>query len=163
MSDMDVTLEETVVRLLLDRHATLAVSESCTGGMVAERITSVAGSSACFEGGVVAYSNEAKTALLGIDAGLIEEHGAVSRPVAEALAEGARFRFGSDFGVGITGIAGPGGGSIDKPVGTVFVALVFENGSLVNELHLDGDRRQIRELSCDAVMRMLIEQCSGVE
>lgn len=157
---MDATLEETVGRLLLDRHATLAASESCTGGMLAERITSIAGSSVYFRGGIVAYSNEAKIALLGIDAGLIEKNGAVSEAVARALAEGARSRFGSDFAVGITGIAGPGGGGVDKPVGTVFVGLAFGNESFAREFHFSGARREIRELSCDAAMRMLIEQCS---
>jgi len=123
------TLEAVVGRLLAERGRTLAVAESCTGGLVAERMTRVAGASRYFLGGVVAYANAAKEALLGVPAGLLEAHGAVSEPVACAMAEGARARFGADLAIATTGISGPEGGTADKPVGTVCVALAGAVGA----------------------------------
>ena len=122
-SDDGRTLEEVVVKLLTARKQTLAVAESCTGGFLAHRITNVAGASVVFLAGYVTYSNEAKAAMLGIDPQLISEHGAVSEKVAQAMAEGARRRANVTFGLATTGIAGPGGGTEAKPVGTVFFAL----------------------------------------
>jgi nicotinamide-nucleotide amidase len=119
----DDTMEAVIGRLLVERKATVAVAESCTGGLLASRITDVAGSSAYFMGGAVCYTGEAKTALAGVDPALIREHGEVSEPVAVALAQGARQRFGTTYGIGVTGIAGPGGGSEAKPVGTVHIAV----------------------------------------
>ena len=119
----DDTMESVIGRLLNERNATLSVAESCTGGLLASRITDVAGSSKYFMGGAVCYTGEAKTALAGVDAALIREHGEVSEPVAIALASGVRQRFGTTYGVGVTGIAGPGGGSEAKPVGTVHIAV----------------------------------------
>src|SRR5438270_2040076 len=116
-------LEEVVVRLLIERKQTLAIAESCTGGYLAHRITNVPGASAVFPGGWITYSNEAKSEMLGVAAALIENHGAVSKQVAQAMAEGARARAQSDFALATTGIAGPSGGSKEKPVGTVFIAL----------------------------------------
>jgi nicotinamide-nucleotide amidase len=118
----DETLEAVVGRLLAGRGETLATAESCTGGLLAERLTRVPGSSAYFLGGVVSYSDRLKTELLGVPAAMIREHGAVSEPVARAMAEGARERLGADWAVAITGVAGPGGGSEEKPVGTVYLA-----------------------------------------
>ena len=117
------TMESVVGGLLTARGVSLATAESCTGGLIAERLTDVPGSSAYFKGGVVAYSNEAKASLLGVPAALIEEHGAVSAPVAQAKAEGAREKFRSDFAVATTGISGPGGGTSEKPVGLVWIAI----------------------------------------
>ena len=111
-----------------ERAMTLAVAESCTGGLMAARLTDRAGSSAFFSGGIVAYSNEAKIALVGVEAALIERVGAVSTEVAEALADGAIERFNADLGIGITGIAGPGGGTEDKPVGTVCFSVASRAG-----------------------------------
>ncbi len=119
----DEPLEGAVVRMLREARLTLATGESCTGGLLAKRITDVPGSSDVFLGGVIAYSNQAKVNLLGVAAEMIKAHGAVSREVAEALAVGARLRFRSDIGVGITGVAGPGGGTPEKPVGVVWQAI----------------------------------------
>jgi nicotinamide-nucleotide amidase len=119
----DDTLEGVVGRLLRERGATLAIAESCTGGLLSSRITDVPGSSGYFLGGGVCYTAEAKIAIAGVDAALIREHGEVSEPVAVALARGIRERFGATYGVGVTGIAGPGGGSAEKPVGTVHIAV----------------------------------------
>jgi nicotinamide-nucleotide amidase len=135
---------------------TIAVAESCTGGLLAGRLTDVAGSSAYMLGGVVAYSNEAKVALAGVDAALIEEHGAVSPEVAVALARGAIERFGADVGVGITGVAGPGGGSEDKPIGHVcFCVADAAGGELVRSVDLPGDRAMVRDRSTTVAMHML--------
>lgn len=149
------TLEEIVGRYLALRHKTLAVAESCTGGLLSERLTRVAGSSNYFLGGAVCYSNELKENLAGVPAPLIEEHGAVSKPVALALAQGIRRRTGSSIGVGITGIAGPGGGSTEKPVGLVFIALADERGSQVREFRFPGDRERVRQLTTTAALETI--------
>ena len=122
-SENDETMETVVGRLLRERGKTLAVAESCTGGLLAEKLTRVPGSSEYFLGGVVAYSNAAKTALLGVPEALIAQHGAVSHAVAAAMSEGARQRFGADIAIATTGISGPGGGTAEKPVGLVCIAL----------------------------------------
>ena len=119
------TLEAVVGGLLEEKGKTIAVAESCTGGLIAEKLTNVPGSSAYFLGGIVAYANSAKQGLLGVPEALLAEHGAVSEPVARAMAQGARERFGADIGVATTGISGPGGGSEDKPVGLVYLALAW--------------------------------------
>jgi len=138
------SIEQIVGYFLQMRGATLAVAESCTGGMLAERITSVSGSSRYFLGGVVVYSNELKTKLAGVPAELIAEHGAVSREVAIALAEGIRGRTNATLGVGITGVAGPTGGTAEKPVGLVFIAISDGKEHEVVERRLPGDRERIR-------------------
>ncbi len=125
------TLEAVTGQLLTLRGATLSVAESCTGGMIGELLTATPGSSAYFKGGVVAYWNDAKAALLGVPDALLKEHGAVSEPTARAMAEGARARFGTDLAVATTGIAGPTGGSANKPVGLIYVALASAEGSQV--------------------------------
>ena len=141
------TLEEVTGRLLTLRGATLSVAESCTGGMVGELLTATPGSSAYFKGGVVAYWNDAKAALLGVPDEMLKQHGAVSEPVARAMAEGARARFGTDLAVATTGIAGPTGGSPSKPVGLIYVALASAEGSQVRELQLAFDRERNRRLT----------------
>jgi nicotinamide-nucleotide amidase len=138
------SLEQIVGYFLQMRGSTLAVAESCTGGMLATRITSISGSSRYFLGGAVVYSNELKTQLAGVPAELIAAHGAVSREVAISLAKGIRERTGATFGIGITGIAGPGGGTPEKPVGLVFVALADEKDAQVMERRFPGDRERIR-------------------
>jgi nicotinamide-nucleotide amidase len=159
-SSQGETLEQIVLYYLELRGETLAVAESCTGGMVAERLTSVSGSSRSFAGGAVVYSNRLKTELAGVDARLIAEHGAVSREVAEALAEGIRERCGTTVGLGITGIAGPGGGTESKPVGLVFVAVSDADGTDVVEKRFPGDRAGIRyyasQQGLDLVRRRLM-------
>ena len=147
-------VDDQVAQLLAGR--TIATAESCTAGMVATRLTDRAGSSAYVAGGVVSYSNQAKMDLLGVDAGLLEAHGAVSEPVAEAMAAGALDRFGADTAIAITGIAGPGGGSAEKPVGTVCFSVKLGDGYTVTRtLLLPGNRSDIRERSTTVAMHML--------
>ena len=139
------TLEQVVARLLEARNLTIAVAESCTGGLVADRLTNVPGISRYLLEGVVAYSNESKTRLLGVPARLLAAVGAVSEEVARAMAEGVRTRSGADIGVGTTGIAGPTGGSAEKPVGTVHVAVATARGTVHRKLALWGTRTQIKD------------------
>lgn len=138
------SLEEVVARILTMNSATISAAESCTGGLLAQRLTSIAGSSSYFLGGVVCYSNELKTAWADVPAEIIKTRGAVSSEVAIALAEGIRRRAGSTLGVGITGIAGPGGGSEEKPVGTVHVAISHAGGVKERGVRFPGDRETIR-------------------
>ena len=159
-SDNGDSLEQIVGYYLQMRRATLAVAESCTGGLLAERVTSVAGSSRYFLGGAVVYSNELKTKFADVPAKLIEKHGAVSSEVAIALAEGIRKRCGATIGVGITGVAGPAGGSEDKPVGLVFHAVASEQTTEVVERRFPGDRQRIRwfasQVALDMVRKKLV-------
>ena len=149
-------LEETVVRLLTGRQQTLAIAESCTGGYLAHRITNVPGASAVLLAGYVTYSNEAKSAMLGVDPRLISEHGAVSEPVALALAEGARAGAKTDFALATTGIAGPSGGTEPKPVGTVFIALAARNQpTRVERRFFPDDRPTFKELTTQTALEML--------
>lgn len=148
-------MEEIVGALLLQRRMTLAVAESCTGGMVGGRITNAAGSSAYFERGVVVYSNTAKTELLGVPAELIEKHGAVSREVAKAMAQGMRDRAGTSLGLAVTGIAGPTGGTPEKPVGLVYVALATPDGVAVDEHRFLGTRGQVRQRTAQTALDMV--------
>jgi len=138
------SLEEVVARLLTLNKATISAAESCTGGLLAQRLTSIAGSSSYFLGGVVCYSNEMKTAWADVPKELIEAKGAVSAEVAVALAEGIRRRVGSTLGMGITGIAGPGGGSEEKPVGTVHIAVASGGETKARAVRFMGDRDMIR-------------------
>jgi PncC family amidohydrolase len=148
------TVDEQVAGRLAGRQ--IAVAESCTGGLMAARLTERPGASAYFAGGIVAYSNAAKSALAGVDADLIERVGAVSEEVAEALAEGARNRFAADFGVGITGIAGPDGGSEEKPVGTVSFSVVSESGERITRTtRLPGNRADIRDRATTVAMHLI--------
>src|SRR3954452_16698142 len=149
------SLEQIVGYWLQMRNATLAVAESCTGGLLAERVTSIAGSSRYFIGGAVVYSNNLKTELAGVPREMIERHGAVSREVAAALAEGIRYRCESTLGVGITGVAGPGGGSPEKPVGTVFHAVASDSGTEVIQRSFAGDRKRIRRFASTMALDMV--------
>lgn len=146
------TLEEIVGRLLKERQATLAVAESCTGGLVAHRMTNIPGSSEYFERGVVVYSNQAKTELLQVPKELLAELGAVSAPVAEKMAEGVRHLSRATIGLAITGIAGPAGGSADKPVGTVFIALSGPDGTASRRYQFWGDRDQVKMISAQTAL-----------
>src|SRR3954447_12296348 len=154
-SDDGATIDEVVARLL--SGSTIATAESCTGGLMAGRLTDLAGSSAYVLGGLVVYSNEAKTALAGVPAELIVAHGAVSPEVATALAAGARARLGADIGIGITGIAGPGGGSPEKPVGTVCLCVASAEDARELTVHLPGSRADIRDRTTTTAMHMLHE------
>lgn len=153
-------VDDQIAELLAGRS--IATAESCTAGLLAARLTERAGSSAYVAGGVVAYSNSAKTELLGVDAGLIERHGAVSEPVAEAMAAGALQRFGADTAMAITGIAGPGGGTPTKPVGTVCFSVALAGGaSVTRATRLPGNRSDIRERSTTVAMHLLRRALTG--
>ncbi len=148
------TVDEQVARLLAGRR--MVTAESCTAGLLAARLTDRPGSSEYIAGGVVAYANEAKTALLGVDPGLIAAHGAVSPEVAEAMAAGALLRFGADTAVAITGVAGPGGGTADKPVGTVWFHVALADGPPVSRcVRVPGERSDVRDRSTTVAMHLL--------
>jgi nicotinamide-nucleotide amidase len=154
--------DELLARALLDRGWTVATGESCTGGMLAARLVDRPGSSDYVAGGVVAYSNAAKTDLLGVPAELIAAHGAVSAEVARALADGARDRFGADVGIGITGVAGPGGGTEAKPVGYVCFCVTTGDGQVIaRDPRLPGSRDDIRERATDVGMHLLLRAAAG--
>lgn len=148
-------MEEVVGLKLAVGGYSLSVAESCTGGLLAQRLTEIPGSSKYFIEGVVTYSNESKTRLLGVEPILLLEHGAVSAPVAEAMAEGIRSRAQTDFALAITGVAGPGGGTEEKPVGTVFIAIASEAGTEHRKLKLPGDRNLIRWRATQAALDLL--------
>jgi nicotinamide-nucleotide amidase len=148
-------LEEVVGELLAARGLTIAVAESCTGGLIASRLTDVAGSSRYVERGIVSYSNAAKTELLGVPAELIAQHGAVSEPVALAMADGVRARSRVGVGVGVTGIAGPGGGSDEKPVGTVAIAAVTADVTRSRVYRFLGEREQVKFQASQAALDMV--------
>ena len=154
------------VRAVLDcaraRSLKIAAAESCTGGLIAAGLTDVPGSSNVFERGFVTYSNEAKTELLGVPADLIAEHGAVSGPVARAMAEGALARSRADIAVAVTGIAGPGGGSAEKPVGLVFIGAVRRGEPAVVERHVfPGDRAEVRRATVLRALELLLSLAGG--
>jgi nicotinamide-nucleotide amidase len=149
------TIEQIVSYLLQMRGMTLATAESCTGGMLAERITSVSGSSRYFLGGAVVYSNELKTQFANVPKALIDQYGAVSREVAQALAEGIRKRCLSSYGVGITGVAGPTGGTEQKPVGLVYIALASDEGTQVVERNFPADRTRVRQFAAVQALEMI--------
>lgn len=151
-------LAEVVGRKLGERGETLAVAESCTAGRLAAFVASVPGASAWLLEGAVVYSNAAKTRAVGVPAALIEAHGAVSEEVARALAEGVRARAASTWGIGVTGIAGPGGGTAEKPVGTVHIAVAGPTGTVARKLALAGDRERIQTLSVAASLTLLLRQ-----
>jgi nicotinamide-nucleotide amidase len=151
----DEELEEVVIRLLAERRQTLAVAESCTGGCLADRLTNVPGASAVLRAGLVAYSNEAKQAVLAVPAETLDRHGAVSEAVASAMAEGARRVGRSDFALATTGIAGPSGGTPGKPVGTVFIAVTSSHGTEVKKMFNAWDRRTFKEVTVRQALDLL--------
>lgn len=154
-SDNGDSMEQIVGYYLQMRNATLAVAESCTGGLVGERITSISGSSRYFLGGAIVYSNQLKAAFASVPAELIEQHGAVSREVAAAMAEGIRKNCAATLGLSITGVAGPNGGTEEKPVGLVFHALASETGTEVVERRFAGDRTRIRRYASQQALDMV--------
>jgi nicotinamide-nucleotide amidase len=158
----DELLEEVVVKLLTGRQETLALAESCTGGLLADRITNVPGASEVFLAGYVSYANEAKIDVLQVDTSVIERHGAVSEPVARAMAEGARTRAKTTYALATTGIAGPTGGSSEKPIGTVFVALAAPNtATIVQQRFFPTDRQTFKELTAQAAFDLLRRKLTG--
>ena len=154
MNSTDLT--KTLAEILLSRNWTVSLAESCTGGLVSATLTELAGSSEWFERGYITYSNEAKTECLEVPARLIESHGAVSEPVAKAMAEGARINSGSDVAISVTGIAGPSGGTAEKPVGTVCFGWATENQTLTKTMHFDGDRQAVRQQATEFALTELI-------
>jgi len=155
-SDDGTTVDEQVFDLLRAAHETIGVAESCTGGLVCARLTERPGASEVVRGGLVVYSNEAKVALAGVDPALIAAHGAVSQEVAEALADGARERLEADVGVGVTGIAGPGGGTADKPVGLVWLSVGHRDGRrLTRSVNIPGGRPDIRDRSTTIALHLV--------
>jgi nicotinamide-nucleotide amidase len=157
------TMAEVVGHLLNGHARTLAVAESCTGGLVAQQLTEVPGASDYFLGGVVSYSNEAKQSLLGVPEELLEQHGAVSEPVARAMAEGVRQRFGADLGVATTGISGPSGGTAQKPVGLVHVALAQDSGTHADHFVFPLDRTRHRQLTAQVALDWVRRALLGAE
>ena len=158
-------LEERLGGLLRERGLRLAVAESCTGGLIASRITDVAGSSDYFEAGVVAYSNRAKQTFLSVPAESIQAHGAVSREVAEKMAEGASAAAGADIGLSVTGIAGPTGGSPEKPVGTVYMGLAVKTenrtGTFFRKFQFGGGRLEIKAQTSSEALQFVIDLLEG--
>jgi nicotinamide-nucleotide amidase len=167
-SDDGSTVDEQVAGMLRESGQTVAVAESCTGGLLAGRLTELAGSSDYFRGAIVAYADDVKSALAGVDRELIELHGAVSQEVAEALADGAASRVGADVGVGVTGVAGPGGGTEEKPVGLVWISVAAGGERrLTRSMNLPGGRADVRDRATTVALhllrRLLVEQAKGAE
>ncbi len=152
-----IRIEREVCRRLKEIRRTLATAESCTGGLIAHRITNIAGASDCFLGGVVAYSNEVKASLLRVSRDDLRRHGAVSEPVARQMAAGVCARLGSDYGIGVTGIAGPGGGTPDKPVGLVYIAVAAGAEVRVTRNVFAGTRKSIKEQTAEAALTLLLD------
>jgi nicotinamide-nucleotide amidase len=148
-------LETKIVRLLTERKRTVALAESCTGGYIAHRLTNVPGASAVFSAGFVTYSNEAKQKFLGVPSEILERHGAVSEPVAREMAEGARRAAGTDYAIAVTGIAGPGGGTPEKPVGTVFIAAASVLETRAARHFNPGERLAFKQTASDQALELL--------
>jgi len=157
----DDEIEDVVVKLLIAQKKTLALAESCTGGLIANRVTDVPGASEIFLGGVVSYANAAKHKFLGVRTESLAQHGAVSELVAREMAAGARERFGSDFALAVTGIAGPGGGTAEKPVGTVFVALAMAEGVEVRKFLNVWERATFKQVTATQALEWLRQKISG--
>lgn len=155
------TVEQVVGRLLADRGESVATAESCTGGMIGARLTSVVGASGWYPGGITSYANAVKEQVLGVPAAVLEEHGAVSAECARAMAEGVATGLDATWGLSVTGIAGPGGGTADKPVGLVFVGLAGPDGVTVRELRMTGDRERIRQRSSTIALHLLRQALGG--
>jgi nicotinamide-nucleotide amidase len=156
------TMERIVASLLTAKGLTLAVAESCTGGLITDRVTNVPGSSVFLERSVVVYSNKAKQDLLGVPADVLEKHGAVSEETALLMAEGVRNLARTDIGLAVTGVAGPSGGTKEKPVGTVFISLADEKGSVCRELHFRWDRRRNKEMTSQVALELLRRLLVGI-
>jgi nicotinamide-nucleotide amidase len=149
------SMERVVGRLLTENKLQLAVAESCTGGLICRKITNTPGSSAYFLGGVVSYANALKTIYLDVSPDLLQSIGAVSREVAEEMAVGVRSKTGADIGLAVTGIAGPDGGSEEKPVGTVYIAIATSEENWVTRFHFNGNRNEIREISAQSGLDLI--------
>ncbi|RJP48224.1 MAG: CinA family protein [Anaerolineaceae bacterium] len=158
---MTPSLELRIGSLLSERRLTLATAESCTGGLISDRITDIPGSSVYFAGGVVAYSYEAKAALLGVSWNTLNTKGAVSKETVFEMARGARKALQTDIAISVSGIAGPGGGTPEKPVGATWVALIAPEGEWARQFVWDGDRRRNKQLSSDAALQIILDYLEG--
>jgi len=158
---MDTSLAVELGELLRERGLTLALAESCTGGLIGDRITNVAGSSDYFLGAIVSYAIDAKINLLGVSDDTLNEHGAVSAQTVKEMAHGARHVLGADIGLSVSGIAGPGGGTTVKPVGLVWFGLSAEDGSWTQEKRFHGDRIEVKNKSADEALRFLLSYLQG--
>ncbi len=148
-------IENIVCELLLERKMKVATAESCTGGLISKKITSVSGASGCFDLGVVTYSNEQKHKVLGVKYGTLEQFGAVSQETALEMCKGVKELSGADFGISVTGIAGPTGGTTQKPVGTVWIGICSENLHTAQKFVFDGDREMVREGTANKALEMV--------
>ncbi|MBQ7329339.1 MAG: CinA family protein [Oscillospiraceae bacterium] len=153
---MMTNLSSDVIKALQGR--TLATAESCTGGGIGAALTAVSGSSAVYKGGIISYTNEIKENLLGVPAAMLAQYGAVSEPVARAMAEGARKALQTDIAVSVTGLAGPGGDEYGNPVGTVFIGYADATVSYANEYHFIGDREEVRNQAIQAALQIILEE-----
>lgn len=158
-----MTTAEKLVKVLAEKKLTCATAESCTGGGVGYAMTSVSGASAVFWGGVISYDNSVKRDLLGVPAEILETKGAVSPECAAAMAEGARKRTCTDLAVSITGIAGPGGGSAEKPVGLVWFGVASKSGAVTDKKIFSGDRDAVRASAIEHALRLLLAASEGIE
>jgi len=158
---LEASIEFLVGTLLRQRGLTLGTAESCTGGLIADRITDVSGSSDYFHGGVVAYAYEAKVGLLNVSWDTLRTHGAVSKETVIEMARGARMALGADVALSVSGIAGPGGGLPDKPVGTTWIGLSTTDGDWARKFQWDGDRRQNKQFSAEAAFQFLLDYLQG--
>lgn len=155
------SIEAVLVELLIEEKMKLATAESCTGGLIAQKITSVPGASECFDCGVVTYSNEQKRNLLEVSAETLEQYGAVSEQTALEMCRGVKELADADFGISVTGIAGPGGGTAEKPVGTVWIGVCSKNIHKAEKFLFDGDRTQVREATANTALNMVIDIIKG--
>ena len=160
---MDKSLEERIGAGLQELSLTLSVAESCTGGLVGSRLTDVAGSSIYFLGGMIAYSNDAKVKLLAVRRETLAAHGAVSEETAREMAEGVRKCFGTDIGLAVTGIAGPGGATRDKPVGLMWLALSADGNTQARSIRLQGDRLRNKAGAAEALLALLMEYIDSLK
>ena len=159
---MTEVLEVALGEALREKKATIALAESCTGGLISHRITNVPGSSAYFERGIVAYSNQAKVDHLGVSEKILNDYGAVSSETAMAMASGIRKAANATFGLAVTGIAGPGGGTTEKPVGLVYIAIASPDGTEVSSFRFSGDRAGIKVKTAEAALKWLVSKVNNL-
>lgn len=156
-----MNLEERIVRILLEKHYTVTTAESCTGGLLAGRLLNVPGASSVYNEGYITYSNEAKERILGVSHGTLEQFGAVSPETAEEMARGAAYAARADVGLSTTGIAGPGGGTREKPVGLIYIGCYINGNTKVKKLCLHGTREQNRQETVQKILEFLLENLSN--
>lgn len=161
MTLVDKDILDKVSNLLKQKNYTVATAESCTGGLIAHTLTNISGSSDYFDRGIISYSNNAKIELLGVSEDILKEYGAVSEQVAKVMAEGVRTKSNVDIGIATTGIAGPTGGTNEKPVGLVYIGISTADNTVVKKFNFLGDRLQNKEETCNAALNMLLDILKG--